>query len=224
MPSKILLSLVCIFLTFSAKAVSDDMSIEKQFIQAGLIDIHSIDPTIQVDLVNSNASNNIFRENFYNGLTRAYLQEEVAHQLSLAQSILKNIHPDYSILIMDAARPRSVSRKMFEKMQGTRFEHYVAHPDSGSMHNYGVAVDVTLVDNLGNRIDMGFIPFYQNRFSVYFGYAYYKKFGLSDTQKNNRQLLQDIMLQAGFIPLSHEWWHFDGIHKDIARERFNIIE
>jgi D-alanyl-D-alanine dipeptidase len=209
---------------FSVSAISHANEIENRFIQAGLVDIHAIDDTIQVDLVNSDSTKNLFRQNFYDGLTTAYLREEVAHQLSLAQQNLKAIHPGHSILIMDAARPRSVSRQMFEKMQGTRFERYVAHPDSGSMHNYGVAVDVTIVDANGERIDMGFIPFYQSSVAIYLGYAHLQAFGLNEIQKDNRQLLADIMTQAGFIPLSHEWWHFDGIHKNIAREQFNIIE
>ena len=218
------LSILLTFLLVSLSSLAADKSIEQRFIDAGLVDIHSIDDSIQVDLVKSNAKFNIFGQDFYQGLTRAYLQEEVAHQLSKAQLNLKKRHPDYSLLIMDAARPRSVSREMYEVLRDTQFSHYVAHPDSGSMHNYGVAVDVTIVDGDGKRIDMGFIPFYKNRIAVYASYMLLKARGLSDKQRQNRLLLKEIMTEAGFIPLSHEWWHFDGIHKDIARQRFDIIE
>jgi len=47
---------------------------------------------------------------------------------------------------------------------------------------------------------------------------------LTDEQKKNRQLLADTMIGAGFIPLSFEWWHFNGMPKAEARSRFRIIE
>ncbi|MCP4338818.1 MAG: M15 family metallopeptidase [Desulfobulbaceae bacterium] len=32
------------------------------------------------------------------------------------------------------------------------------------------------------------------------------------------------MNPAGFIPLSFEWWHFNGMAKGKARKKFKIIE
>ena len=215
---------ICIFLLFSSNINSQTNKIENEFIKAGLIDIHTIDESIKVDLVNSDASKNFFRENFYGGLNKAYLHKEVAIKLANAQRHLKEEIPEYSILIMDAARPRSVSRHMYNKMKGTRFEKYVANPEKGSMHNYGAAVDVTIIDISGNEIDMGFTPFYKSKLSIYLGYAKLKILGLSEEQKKNRKLLSDVMKQAGFIPLSHEWWHFDGMSKDEARKTIKIIE
>ena len=125
---------------------------------------------------------------------------------------------------MDAARPRSVSQLMYDKMKGTKFEKFVANPTKGSMHNYGIAVDVTIVDSNGDEIDMGFTPFYKSDISIYWGYANLKMFGLSRKQKKNRTLLSEVMRQAGFIPLSYEWWHFNGMPKDEARNKYQIIE
>lgn len=125
---------------------------------------------------------------------------------------------------MDAARPRSVSQRMYDKMKETRFEKFVAHPEKGSMHNYGIAVDVTIVNENGKRIDMGFTPFYKSDFSIYLGYAGKKLFGLTEKQRNNRDLLADVMKKAGFIPLSYEWWHFNGMPKEQARKRYKVIE
>ena len=56
--------------------------------------------------------------------------------------------------ILDAARPRSVSRAMWEKMKGTKFERYVANPEKGSMHNYGCAVDLSIMKK-NELLDMG---------------------------------------------------------------------
>ena len=198
--------------------------IEKKFIEAGLVDIHTIDKSIKIDLVNSDPDKNYFRENFYYGLNKAYLRKEVAQKVSSAQKYLKSEFPEYSILIMDAARPRSVSQLMYDKMKGTKFEKFVANPNRGSMHNYGIAVDVTIVDRDDNEIDMGFTPFYKSNLSIYWGYVKLKMFNLSETQKNNRKLLSTVMKKAGFLPLSYEWWHFNGMPKDEARNNYKIIE
>ncbi|SCY21907.1 M15 family metallopeptidase [Desulfoluna spongiiphila] len=199
--------------------------VENKFIRAGLVDVHRIDETIQVDLVNSDAGKNYFREDFYAGLKAAYLRKEVAVKLSKAQKGLKARHPEYSLLILDAARPRSVSRLMYDKMKGTRFEKFVANPARGSMHNYGIAVDITIVDGRGNELDMGFTPFRKSRLQLCAMFAM-KKLGrtLSPAQRNNRKLLADVMAGAGFLPLAFEWWHFNGMPKAEARARYHIIE
>jgi zinc D-Ala-D-Ala dipeptidase len=218
-PGIVLILFVSVICTFC-----NANEIEQRFIKAGFIDIHTVDSSIKVELVNADPDKNFFRENFYNGLNNAYLQKEVAQKLSFAQKLLKSKHPGHFILIMDSARPRSVSRLMYKKMKGTKFGKFVANPEKGSMHNYGVAVDVTIVDKNGKEIDMGFTPFYKSDMEIYIGYARFKSFGLNKMQKENRELLKGIMIKAGFSPLSYEWWHFDGMPKDTARKKYNIIE
>ena len=102
--------LVVFVLFFSCiGTIAQANDIEKKFIDAGLVDVNSIDNRIQVDLVNSDPKKNYFREDFYNGLNKAYLRKEVATKLSKAQTILKSKNQDLSLQILDAARPRSVS-------------------------------------------------------------------------------------------------------------------
>ena len=214
--------IISAFFLFTINANCKENEIERKLVEAGLINVHDIDKTIKVDLVNSDPDKNYFRTNYYNGLTKAYLREEVAKKLSVAQKYLKSKFPEYSILIMDAARPRNVSQLMFDKMKGTKFEKYVANPEKGSMHNYGIAVDVTVVDGNERKIDMGFTPFYKSDLSIYLGFVKLKIFGLNE--KQNRTLLLNVMKKAGFIPLSYEWWHFNGMTKSEARKRFKIIE
>lgn len=199
--------------------------VEKKFVKAGLVDISTIAPTVQVDLVNSDPKKNFFRENYYSGLNRAYLQKEVAVKLAEAQKNLKSKYPTYSLQILDAARPRSVSQAMYQKMKGTKFERYVANPKSGSMHNYGIAVDITIVDEQLNELDMGITPFNKTTVQIYWEYAK-KKLGkkLTAEQKRNRKLLSETMKEAGFFPLSFEWWHFNGLEKEKARKVYKIIE
>ncbi len=225
MISKIPFFSFLIILLFFTNANGQTNKIEKKFVNAGLIDINTIDQTIQVDLVNSDPGKNYFRENYYNGLKKAYLRKVVAIKLSRAQKILKTKHSNYSLLILDAARPRSVSRLMYQKMKGTRYEKYVANPKRGSMHNYGIAVDITIVDKNGEELDMGFSPFRKSTLELYWQFAKYKMgFKLSRKQAANRKLLSDTMKRAGFLPLSYEWWHFNGMPKNEARKKYNIIE
>jgi len=221
--SKLTIVATTILLVLATAAHANEVKIK--FINAGLVDVHSIDQSIQIDLVNSDPKKNYFRENFYDGLNTAYLRKDVAIKLSGAQSILKARHPDYSLLILDAARPRSVSTAMYTKMKGTRFEKFVANPAKGSMHNYGIAVDITIVDGSGDELDMGFTPFRKSKVALYWMFARKKLgAGLSERQNRNRKLLADVMIEAGFFPLNFEWWHFNGMPKAEARKTYEIIE
>lgn len=126
---------------------------------------------------------------------------------------------------MDAARPRSVSIKMSDRVKGTRLEKFVADPVKGSMHNYGTAVDITIVDGSKKELDMGFSPFYRSKLRLAVQYMMHSRNSkLTERQIKNRQLLAEVMTSAGFFPLSFEWWHFIGLPKDAARAKYNIIE
>lgn len=217
--------LILAFLCIPHSQVAFADEVEAKFKKAGLIDVQTIDASIQVNLVNSDPDKNYFRANFYSGLNKAYFREEIALKLANAQRILKSKHPSYSLLVMDATRPRSVSALMYKKMKGTKFEKYVANPQKGSMHNYGIAVDITIIDDNGEHIDMGFTPFYKSDFHLYWQFIKMKlSSNLSSNQKANRELLSQIMQQAGFKPLNFEWWHFNGLPKNVARKKYHIIE
>lgn len=72
-----------------------------------------------------------------------------------------------------------------------------------SGHSRGSTVDLTLFDmKLGRDVDMGG-PF------DYFGELSHPDYqGISDEQKFNRQLLHNAMIEAGFVGIAEEWWHF----------------
>lgn len=199
--------------------------IEKKFITSGLVDISTIDRSIKVDLVNSNADKNFFGENFYDGLQKCYLQKAVAKKLSNAQKILKNKYPKYSLKMMDCTRPRSVSQKMYDRVKNTPFKRFVANPKTGSMHNFGSAVDIFIVDENGKSLDFGMNPFYRGKYMTLLNYGMNKLSSkLSSKQKKNRELLSNIMKKAGFKPLSFEWWHFNGFSKSYIRKTYKIVE
>lgn len=36
-------------------------------------------------------------------------------------------------------------------------------------------------------------------------------------------LLRQVMKEAGFRPLSSEWWHFNRVGRQTAKERYRVI-
>ena len=114
---------------------------------------------------------------------------------------------------------------MWEIVKDTPEKIYVANPKSGSIHNYGSAVDLTVVDEKGVPLDMGtpydFFgdlaqPKYENKFL--------KEGKLTQKQIENRKILRKSMENAGFKNISNEWWHFDAFPRAITKKRFKIIE
>ena len=87
---------------------------------------------------------------------RAFAEENLARAVSAAQQLLKTINPSLSIIVYDAARPISIQRMMFDSVKGTPSERYVANPYDkirGGYHNYGLAVDIAIVDEQGKMLD-----------------------------------------------------------------------
>lgn len=199
--------------------------LEDEMIRSGLVDIITADSTIMVDIYNA-TTQNMLGENTYGCLTKCFLRPETAEKLKKAQRILQGLKPGYSLKVLEGTRPRSVQKKMFAVVKSTSIKAYVANPATGSMHNYGTAVDLTIADETGVELDMG-KP--DPRIKVIGkSDAEIKKLflakGPNAAQEQNRTTLKMIMLQAGFIPLHHEWWHFEAFGKKYVREHFRIIE
>lgn len=73
-----------------------------------------------------------------------------------------------------------------------------------SRHTHGSTVDITLVDAAtGEELDMG------GHFDFFGELSHPGYGGVTESQHANRMLLRDIMTEAGFDPISTEWWHFD---------------
>lgn len=197
---------------------------DKEFAQMGFVDVQSLDSTIQVDLKYS-STDNFMGINMYGDLYKAYLRPEIANMVVTAQKYLKKINPEYTLVIYDASRPLSAQRMMYEKVQGTKFSKYVAKPaKGGGYHNYGCAVDVTILHN-GKPLDMGagFDEF--STLSHINNEQYNLKIGkLSKEAYNNRQLLRKVMKKAGFDTYRCEWWHFQHYTKKYMRSHFKSID
>ncbi len=161
-----------------------------------LIDILSIDPTIVLDIRYA-TENNFTHHRLYN-IVKCMLRREAAESLSSVQRDLKGL--GLRLKVFDGYRPLSVQRKLWEAVPD---ERYVANPTKGSRHNRGAAVDLTIIDSLGNELAM---PTPYDDFTIL---AHADYMDLSEEVLKNRSLLEDVMTRHGFLIMSSEWWHFD---------------
>ncbi len=130
---------------------------------------------------------------------KAYLRKVVADSLLKIQLELQK--KGLGLKIFDAYRPYSVTLKFFKVYPDTNF---VASPRTGSRHNRGCAVDLTILEtSSGKELEMP-TPF--DDFTVKASQSYRN---LPDRVLQNRKLLRDIMVRHGFEPLESEWWHYD---------------
>ncbi|MEM6265041.1 MAG: M15 family metallopeptidase [Bacteroidota bacterium] len=202
----------------------DTGALEKRMIAQGLVNVQKVNPSIRV-LLKYSTSDNFLGKDVYDSLTRAYLQPAVAQKLSKAQQWLGVNYPGLYLLVYDATRPRSVQYQMWEIVKGTPQQRYVASPRSGSMHNYGASVDLTLASEKGIPLDMGTpFDFFGEEAQPRFEAKFLASGRLTSTQVQNRQILRSAMKQAGFYGILSEWWHFNGFSRSYIKANFTPIE
>ena len=198
---------------------------DKQLADMGFVDIISLDSTIQVHLIYATASN-FLNKPVYDGITKAWLHPDAAKKLMQAQQNLKHEHPVYSLLVYDAARPMEVQRQMWELVRGTENVYYVSNPaNRNGRHNYGMAVDVTIVDGEGRPLPMGTpVDFFGEEANTDKETDLVKAGKITETEFQNRRLLRRVMQQAGFTSVTSEWWHFNACSAEVAKAKYKLIE
>lgn len=128
---------------------------------------------------------------------RFFLRPAVAHALDQVQHEL--IAQGYRLKLFDGYRPRPAQQKLWDKVPDS---NYVAPPAKGSMHNRGVAVDLTITDLSGKEINMG-TPY------DFFGpEAHHDYTKLPSNTLQLRQKLKKVMEKHGFQSIKTEWWHY----------------
>ncbi len=163
-------------------------------------------------------SDNFAGRNLYGALDCAWLRHEAADGLNTAAAWLAARRPGCRILVLDALRPHRVQTAIWRDVVGTPMAPYFADPAIGSIHSWGMAVDVTLVDRHGDETDMGSGYDEMNRVSHPALHAEHLASGaLTEAQVEQRRWLADAMAQGGFSGIGTEWWHFD--HGDRVRVR-----
>ena len=191
----------------------------------GLVDIATLDSTIRVQLVYA-TTDNFMKEAVYTGITRAWLHPDAAKKLIAAQRLLKKEQPGFTLVVYDAARPMSVQRKMWALVRGTDKVNYVSNPSNGGgLHNYGMAVDVTILDPTGEPLPMGTpFDFFGEEAHTNNEEALLASGKITRKEFDNRRLLRRIMKSAGFRTIPYEWWHFNACSRAEARQSYPVLD
>ena len=191
----------------------------------GLVNVRQMDSTIQVSLMYARADN-FTGEVLYTDLREAYLHPKAARALAKAQRLLKASHPGLSLKVYDAARPMRIQQKMWNVVAGTSKNIYVSNPrNGGGLHNYGMAVDVTLCDAKGDTLPMGTRIDYLGKWAHIDREAWMVERGVMSREAwKNRQLLRSVMRKAGFKALRTEWWHFNYVSRAEAKAHYKVVK
>ncbi|WEF32086.1 M15 family metallopeptidase [Pseudoduganella chitinolytica] len=164
---------------------------------------------IAVDLRYASPANFVGRD-LYSPLDCAWLHRDAAAAIERVVAWLAGVRPDHTLLILDALRPHRVQEQLWDALAGTDLRMYLADPIRGSIHSYGMAVDVTILDSAGRELDMGTgFDDLSERSHPALEAEMLARGALTAQQVTNRQLLRDAMFGAGFVGINSEWWHFD---------------
>ena len=216
----------CLFLLCFLPVFAQHKSVTAQHMRkAGLIDVKDLDSTIKVSLMYGR-SDNFTGKILYKDLREAYLYPAAAKALAKAQKELKRLYPQYSLVIYDAARPMHIQQTMWNAVSGTPKNIYVSNPShGGGLHNYGLAVDITICDEKGDTIPMGTrIDYMGKRAHIDAEQWMMSHHQLSRQEYYNRSLLRRVMRAAGFKPLRTEWWHFNFKSRKEAKAYYKVIK
>ena len=178
---------------------------------------------IAVDLRYATANNFVGRD-LYSPYDCAWLHREAAAALERVVAWLAERRPGHVPLVLDALRPQRVQQQLWDALAGTGLQMYLANPERGSIHSFGMALDITILDPQGRELDMGTGFDDMTELSHPALEARFLASGeLSREQAANRQLLRDAMFQAGFVGINSEWWHFDCGDRNLVRQTFRRV-
>ncbi len=162
----------------------------------GFTNIQSIDSTIALDIRYA-TTDNFVKEQIY-PCPACYLRPEVAQALASANAQLRK--KGYGIKVFDCYRPRPAQQRLWDKVPNPS---YVTPPSKGSMHNRGMAIDLTVFDIKAMR------ELYMGTSYDFFGMKAHTDYpSLSQKVISHRKILTDAMTKAGFRGIRTEWWHF----------------
>lgn len=162
-----------------------------------LVEIVKYEPDIKLDIRYATTNNftgiSVYEE------ARAFVRLPVALALKAVQKELNK--KGLGLKIYDAYRPYAVTIKFFEI---SKDKNFVASPKTGSRHNRGCAVDLTLVNiRNGKELKMP-TPFDSFKPEAHPDFTKLPKKIIA-----NRAILTRVMKDNGFEVLYNEWWHFD---------------
>ena len=189
---------------------------QKQALPDGFVYVKTIIPDLDVEL-RYYGTNNFVGDTIegYNS-NKLILTKDASEKLKLVQDELQS--QNLCLKVYDGYRPqRAVNHFVrWARVLNDTVNKAVFYPDvkkrnlfksgyiaSKSGHSRGSTVDLTIIDgNTGEPLDMG-SPY------DFFGQQSWVDYpNITEQQKQNRQLLQTVMLKHNFRNYPKEWWHF----------------
>ena len=156
-------------------------------------------PRIKLDIRYAGANNFLGKPVYKEA--RAFLQRPAAEGLLAAHKELAK--DGYGLMIHDGYRPWAITKLFWDMTSGFQRE-FVADPKTGSKHNRGCAVDLTMYDlATGQVVEMpgGYDEMSRRSYPDYPG-------GPPEARAR-RDLLRKVMESHGFTVEPNEWWHFN---------------
>ena len=166
---------------------------------ADLVELVKLDPTIKLDIRYA-GTNNFLGKPVYKE-ARAFLQRPAAESLLKAHHDLRQ--HGYGLLIHDGYRPWAITKLFWDMTSGFQRE-FVADPKTGSKHNRGCAVDLSMYDlATGLAVEMpgGYDEMTPRSYPDY-------PAGPPEARAN-RDLLRKAMESHDFTVEPNEWWHYN---------------
>ena len=160
-----------------------------------LVAINPEEHNVEINLVYASPDNISGRAIYKRPLCLLHRDAEMA----LRKAVTNAGNMGYKIKIFDAFRPQEAQEMLWESLSDSS---YIADPQQGSNHTRGTALDITLVDSEGRDLDMG------TSFDDMSPLSHHFSDQVPPKAQANRLLLLNIMEEAGFEHIAHEWWHY----------------
>jgi D-alanyl-D-alanine dipeptidase len=182
---------VLLWLALAASAAADGG------VAPGLVDASASVPGLTVELRYA-TDDNFLGKAVYPANARCLLLRPVAARLAVVARALAPA--GYHLHVWDCYRPLHVQWAMWRLVPR---KGYVADPRTGSNHNRGAAVDLTLELADGTPVEM------PTPFDTFGPAAHHGSTAGTPAARDNRERLRKAMVDAGFRPNRMEWWHYD---------------
>ena len=152
------------------------------------------------------------------------IRKTVYNMLIEVAKKLKLSYPNYKLMVAFGYRDMKKKKKFFndilekvkdkfdDEMEMLEYIHEKIAVPEVSGHTTGGAVDVAIYDSQKNKmLDYGtdILDYNTNK-------CYYISDEITETERENRELLRNIMVNEGFAPYDGEWWHFSYGDKEWA--------
>ncbi|MDX3775091.1 M15 family metallopeptidase [Chromatiaceae bacterium AAb-1] len=217
----------------SAAALTVACSHQAEPVPDDFVDIAGLIPDVQVHMAYFGSDNFVGTPVTGYQANKCYLQQQAAAALVQAYTAAKS--QGYNLWIFDCYRPQQAVDHFMRWAADlsdtrTKTEYYPAlgkdqlvgqYIAEQSGHSRGSTVDLTLArqDGQGNwqPLDMG------SPFDMFDPISNVGNLAITAEQEANRQLLLDIMSDAGFKVYSMEWWHFTHQPPVYTDKYFNFI-